>query len=258
MSKPTIALVPGAWHSPIHYETFLQHLRDADYPTVSKSLPSVGSLDPKSQTVAADANFIRQNVLLPEIDQGKDVILIMHSYGGCPGAAAAKGLSKAERVAAGQQGGIVGLIFLCAFLALEGDSMRSKLPGQQLHPWNIVHEETGQIDVENPEDVFYNTVIAPLVQPAVKQLKQQALAAFISPSPPPAWTDEVFNGRRAYVKCHEDHAIPYIAQDMMVSLSGLDWQVLSLEDAGHSPFLTRVDTVGKFVDERAREWANAN
>ena len=31
----------------------------------------------------------------------------MHSYGGCPGSAAAAGLSKAARTAAGKQGGII-------------------------------------------------------------------------------------------------------------------------------------------------------
>ena len=139
MSKPTIVLVPGAWHTPVHFEAFIHRLRDAGYPTISKQLKSVGSADPKNQTVVSDTNFIRQDVLLPELDQGKDIILIMHSYGGCPGAAAAKGLSKTERVAAGKEGGIIGLVFMCAFLAAEGDSLKSKLPGQQLDPWNIIN-----------------------------------------------------------------------------------------------------------------------
>ena len=46
--------------------------------------------------------------------------LVMHSYGGCPGSAAAGGLSKAARTAAGKQGGIIGLIFMCGFIAHEG------------------------------------------------------------------------------------------------------------------------------------------
>ena len=49
-----------------------------------------------------------------------DVVLVMHSYGGCAGSAGVAGLSKAARTAAGKQGGIIGLIFMCGFIAHEG------------------------------------------------------------------------------------------------------------------------------------------
>ncbi|KAH6893378.1 Alpha/beta hydrolase fold-1 [Thelonectria olida] len=255
MTKPTILFVPGAWHTPAHYQSFLQKLQDAGYSTSSKQLPSVGAAEPEKQTVAADAAFIRENLLLPDIEQGKDVILIMHSYGGCPGADAAKGLSKAERTAAGKTGGIVGLIFMCAFVANEGDSLRSKLPGNKLDPWNILDEETGQITVDKPEEVFYNGIDSGLADVAVKGLKKQAHTSFITPSGPPAWKDEVFNGRRAYIKCQKDRAIPYIAQNMVTSLSGLEWHELDL-DSSHSPFLTHGDQMLKFIDERVEEWVS--
>lgn len=139
MAKPTIVLVPGAWHSPSHYELLLALLREAGFVTKSQRLPSVGSEEPSKQSAAADAAFVRQELLQPELDQGNEVILMMHSYGGCPGAAAAKGLSKNERAAEGKKGGIIGLVFMCAFVANENDSLKSKLPGQQLDPWNIVN-----------------------------------------------------------------------------------------------------------------------
>lgn len=137
MSKPTIALVPGAWHTPAHYEPLLQLFRQAGYATAAKQLPSVGSADPRNQTTAMDADFVRDNVLMPELHQGNDVLLLVHSYGGSPGSAAAHGLSKAERTAAGQKGGVVGLVLMCAFVASEGDSLASKLPDGKLHEWNI-------------------------------------------------------------------------------------------------------------------------
>lgn len=117
----------------------MQQFQRAGYNTSSKQLPSVGSSDPQNQSVPVDADFIRQQVISPEIDGGNEVILLMHSYGGCPGSAAAKGLSRAERTAAGKKGGIIGLIFMCAFVANEGDSLVSKNPGGKLHPWVLVH-----------------------------------------------------------------------------------------------------------------------
>lgn len=61
----------------------------------------------------------------------------MHSYGGLPGATAAKGLSKSERKAAGKPGGIIGLIFICAFIAKDGQSLLGSLPGQVFDKWVI-------------------------------------------------------------------------------------------------------------------------
>lgn len=60
------------------------------YQTESIQLPSVGSTDPANESVTKDVQAIREKMLLPLIDQGKEVVLLMHSYGGCPGGAAAK------------------------------------------------------------------------------------------------------------------------------------------------------------------------
>lgn len=133
-SKPTIVLVPGAWHSPSHYSTLLTLIQRAGYPTASSRLPSVGSPTPLTATVEQDAHFIRDKMLLPLIDSGTDVLLVLHSYGGIPGAAAAKGLSKAEREKVGQEGGIVGLVLIVAIVVREGDSLE-QMAGGKLHDW---------------------------------------------------------------------------------------------------------------------------
>lgn len=125
--KPTIVLVPGAWHSPSHYIDLINFLQKAGYPTKCSRLPSVGSADPRNESTEKDANFIREKLLSPLLDEERDIILVMHSYGGCPGAAAAKGLSKSER---GSKSGIVYLVFITAFLAREGDSLKSALGGR--------------------------------------------------------------------------------------------------------------------------------
>ena len=99
-------------------------------------LPSVGSQTPQDQDVAADAAFLRDRVLQPLLEADKDVVLIMHSYGGMPSAAAASGISKQERQASGKPGGVVGLIFVAASLAKEGQAQADVLGGQ-LAPWVV-------------------------------------------------------------------------------------------------------------------------
>lgn len=134
---PTIVLVPGAWHSPVHYNLLFSQLKLSGYPIISGRLPSCSSPKPQIETVAGDADYIREALLLPQINAGKDVVLVMHSYGGCPGSAAAAGLNKAARRVAGKQGGILGLIFMCGFIAHEGESLLSTLPGDKFNPWVI-------------------------------------------------------------------------------------------------------------------------
>jgi hypothetical protein len=68
-----------------------------------------------------DADFFRDRVIMPYLDQGQDVVLIMHSYSGVPGSASALGLSKTERAAQGKKGGVIGQIFYAAMLQKGGD-----------------------------------------------------------------------------------------------------------------------------------------
>lgn len=75
---------------------------------------------------------------MPAIEAGREVVVIVHSYSGGPGSVAAKGLSVADRRAAGRNGGVLGLIFISAFVAHEGQTLVSG-NGGQLAPWVIEH-----------------------------------------------------------------------------------------------------------------------
>ena len=129
-SKPTVVIVPGAWHSPLHYDALITFLEAAGYPTVSRRLPSVDTATPNLTTANGDAQFIAQQVLTPLLNDGKDIVLVAHSYGGIPGGAAANGLSKTDRTAAGLHGGIIGLIWIAALVAPNTVSLLQLLGGK--------------------------------------------------------------------------------------------------------------------------------
>ena len=72
-------------------------------------------------------------MILPLLDrEKKNVILVMHSYGACPGSAAAKGLGVKERRAEGKETAVIGQICFASILPKEGenvvDHMGGKLP----------------------------------------------------------------------------------------------------------------------------------
>jgi hypothetical protein len=53
--------------------------------------------------------------LTPLVNAGKNVVMVMHSYGGAPGSAAVKGLTRAVRQTAGLPGGVIELVYMAAF-----------------------------------------------------------------------------------------------------------------------------------------------
>ena len=120
-TRPTILLIPGAWFPPSAYNAFLHAVRNAGYQTVCASYPSLNPKDPKHADAATDTLFVVQNYLIPliEIEQ-KDVVIVMHSYGGIPGSGAATGFGKAARQQQGRKGGVVGLVHSSGFVLAEG------------------------------------------------------------------------------------------------------------------------------------------
>jgi hypothetical protein len=133
-TKPTIVIIPGAWHSPVHYRLLTDALEEAKYSTLVSRLPSVNFDNPRAVSVTTDTEFIRDTMLLPLVNQGKDVLLVMHSYGGIPGSSAAHGISKRERQEKGKPGGVIGLAYIAATLAKEGQSLEDVIGGE-LDDW---------------------------------------------------------------------------------------------------------------------------
>lgn len=122
--KPTVLLTPGAWHSPAYFAAYRSALKAHDYPTVAINMPSVNA-DPALQSHDDDTSAIRHKLTTLIDEQGKNVILAMHSYSGIPGSDAAEGLGHAERRAAGKRGGIVLLVYICAYMLPVAESLFS-------------------------------------------------------------------------------------------------------------------------------------
>ena len=115
MSKPVFVCVPGASHSQLIYEPLRNILSFHGYTVVPLALPSVGG-SPPTYDFREDVLAIR-NTVTQIVDSGTDVILVLHGYGGLPGAEALQGLGKDERTRRGQRGGVVRLVFImsCKF-----------------------------------------------------------------------------------------------------------------------------------------------
>lgn len=128
--ETTIVIVPGAWHPAILYENLISRLQTAGYEAIVAAYPSCNSQSPKTATCDQDAKAIRQQCLSLMEDKGKHLLLVCHSFGGIPGGAAAHGLSKEERLQKGEKGGIIGLVYMTAFVVPEGSSVLELMGGK--------------------------------------------------------------------------------------------------------------------------------
>ena len=127
-TKPTIVLVPGAWQPSSLYSPLITAFKNAGFPTLIVDLPSCNpKVDPQNTTTAIDSDGIRQ-IVLPLIEQeGKDAVLLCHSYGGVPLGPAVVGLSKSTR---GSKGGVLGLVYMCAAIVPDNTTMLDAIGGK--------------------------------------------------------------------------------------------------------------------------------
>ncbi len=115
--KPTILLVHGALHDQGTWSLVTPKLSAFSYPNVTISLrtskPSVPDLTPHDDVVAI------HDVMLPLLDEGKEVVIIAHSYGAVPGLMSIEDNSIIERKEKGLKGGVKSIMFISSVLISE-------------------------------------------------------------------------------------------------------------------------------------------
>jgi pimeloyl-ACP methyl ester carboxylesterase len=111
-AKPTILLVHGAFCTPEFFGDLPSKLNALSYPVLTIQLPTADEIP--GATVKSDVAAIHE-LILPELDQGKEIVIVAHSYGGIPGCASIEGLSVPDRALQGKQGGIRAILFIAAF-----------------------------------------------------------------------------------------------------------------------------------------------
>lgn len=111
MSKPALILVPGSFAKAELYDSFVEKMKPHGLDFEVIDLPSTFDRSPEPPaTVAVDAAAI-QAVASKYIEQGKEVHIHTHSYGGIPGTESIKGISKSAREARGLKGGISRIVY---------------------------------------------------------------------------------------------------------------------------------------------------
>jgi hypothetical protein len=245
-SNPTILFVPGAWHPPSSFDLLASQLKSNAYETAGVKLASVGA-NPPLKSFAPDVEAI-QSHLHTLCDQGKDILVFVHSYGGIIGSEAIKGYIKSEREKQGKKGGVTHLYFCCAFVLPEGASLWKALQEKPL-PWFDIAEDQRTLNAMTPEKIFYNDISDSKAY--VESLEAHSFNTFKSEVTYPGW----MHVPCTYLLCKADKAIPIEAQRGMVQQAigaGGNFAVQECE-ASHSPFISMPGLVAESVRRAAGE-----
>ncbi|PQE30488.1 methylesterase 6 protein [Rutstroemia sp. NJR-2017a WRK4] len=133
MSKPSILLIPGSFSLPSFYDNIVNAVAAKGYEIKALHNPTTGTAPNEGREGAPPtmyddaANIAKEAEKLA--DEGKDVILVAHSYGGIPTSQSTKGLEKEERQKQGKKGGIVRIAYMTCLVPPVGGSAGTVLVG---------------------------------------------------------------------------------------------------------------------------------
>ena len=118
MPRPAFVLVPGAFHGPNAWHEVAEHLRAQGYKVLTPALATASTLHESSKIAGKTSLDDKQSIhehMLPELDNGTQVVLVGHSYGSLPATLAVQGQTVDERKARGLPGGIRKFVVLAGF-----------------------------------------------------------------------------------------------------------------------------------------------
>jgi pimeloyl-ACP methyl ester carboxylesterase len=247
--KPVFVFVPGSWHGPEVWEKVSSLLREQGYKSVSITLPTTSG---SSSASFGDDVKATQAALQVETSQGRNVIVVVHSYGGVVGESAMKGFTRPKDAAAlsTNTGYVVGLIVIASGFAQSGMAFLDATNGQPPPSWRI--DPSGFAEIQVPErELFYHDLPAVEGDEWVAKLRKQSTKAFTEGrdvmyhgwQDAPVWT----------LITTEDKALPAEVQRMMVDMVKDQADITVKEIASsHSPMLSKPKEVVDIILEATK------
>ncbi|CAI4219689.1 unnamed protein product [Parascedosporium putredinis] len=177
-SLPTLVLIPGAWHRPTCYDKMAKVLREKHkLRCVAVTLPSAS--DNPEATFKDDIDAAREAVS-SEVSQGRDVVVVAHSYGGMVGNSVIKGFARPKSsqpsndnaaavtdASEGQEnsptakttpGHVIGIVLIASGFTLTGVAFMDPFFGHPPPAWRV-NAATGFAELAQPaRELFYHDV----------------------------------------------------------------------------------------------------
>ncbi|KAM3501995.1 hypothetical protein MY11210_009209 [Beauveria gryllotalpidicola] len=244
MPQPrAVLIVTGAWHVPGHYYKLIAAIESRGIRTICETLPTNNNVVPVNTTLQDDVAFIR-SIAAKETAAGTHLTVLAHSWGGIVASGALAGFAVPR---GSTQGGVTDLVFMCAFVPQEGESLFD-ISGGSRPPYYLVDEDNIVV-CRDPIKWFYNDLEPQ--EAAWAESLRVAHGTVAQETPLSVETVAWRNIPFTYIFCENDEVVPLALQNMMVSRvesDGIAVKRYSIA-ASHSPFLSMPDKVADIVEE---------
>lgn len=245
-ANPTLVLVPGSWHTPAVWEKVIEHLSAQHSKCVPVSLPSCSS-DP-SATFSDDIQAVRRTIT-GETEAGRDVVLVVWSYGGQVGNSAIKGLTEPD---SNNHGRVLGVALIASGFPMTGVGFLEATGGVP-PPFIALDHDAGYANLAaDPRELFYHDLTTSEAEVWVQQLTKQSLKSLAEGG------EHAYSGWKDvptwYLAAIEDRALPVAAQRMFVQMAQAQGGDVTLREVqgGHAAMLSKPRECADFVIEAAR------
>ncbi|CAM1509406.1 Fc.00g031450.m01.CDS01 [Cosmosporella sp. VM-42] len=148
---PSVLIVTGSWHIPQHYHKVISQLEAGGIRVLCPCLPISNNVLPPNHGIGDDVAFIRE-LVAKETAEGTQLFVLAHSYGGVVSTAA---LAEFEIKQGSNNGGVLGILYICAFMPTEKQSLAG-IFGGQLPPFLTYIPEYNTIMWGEPIQHLYN------------------------------------------------------------------------------------------------------
>ncbi|KAJ7721453.1 Alpha/beta hydrolase fold-1 [Mycena metata] len=246
IAKPEIIIIPGSFCSLKYYDPVVADLKSHGYSVHGIELETVGRRDTPAPSMYDDAAAIA--ALVSRLaDEGKDVVLVPHSYGGVPTCEAAKGLAKSVREKEGKAGGIARILFVSSVVPKEGESLKDAFGDTALDFIGIEGEYMYMADPVKSAAINVSDLPPDEGLVWAKKFTQHSAASFVQPLTYGAYKDIPVS----WMLLEQDKCIPPELQNKMIAnmesvMGGRTVERFPV-DVGHCINFTQPATFAKVV-----------
>ncbi|KAF2488851.1 alpha/beta-hydrolase [Lophium mytilinum] len=245
--KPTLVFVPGSWHGPSVYSKVLALLAPHAFKTVVIDLPTTQSDRSKNLT---DDIVAARTAIEAETTAGRDVVVIVWSYGSVVGSSAIQNLTRPKGEAGkGKTGGhVIGMVYIATGFNQTGSSFLGAFGGKPPPIWNF-NEETGFVDLTAvpPRELFYHDIPDEEAKALIAELRPQTIVSLTEASPLAysGWMDVPIY----YLGTIEDKGLPVEAQRVFVQMARDAGAEVTAEEAqsSHTVMMSQPETTAEFI-----------
>lgn len=231
----TYILVHGAWQGEWVWELVKPKLESFGHKVVTLDLPGSGKDMTPLQDVTLDLYVDKVVDVINQ--QNEKVILVGHSMGGIVITQTAEYVPyKIDK-----------LVYLCAFLPRNGESLGGKTVGEKGPKFSLNENNmTAELVPEFIEQTFFNaTEDDEIKQAAIKRMRPQPLGPFQQEI---KISDDKFgNVNRIYIETTLDHAIPIDFQRRMNTETPCNKIITMVAD--HAPFLSKTTELVQHLNQ---------